>query len=504
MTLCRSTTILGALLLLPASASAYPDLHGIGTPGDPATWGAVCSPLAVVPKVIHAPGRASQIDACTPAHPHYPDCMSRVTIPLGDYPDAVCNDGSPGVFYVREGSGDDIDKWVIHLQGGGSCRTQEDCIERWCGLQGDIPYNANKMSSDWDNDGSVDLPRWGAADGMADPNPANDFGTWTHVWMYYCSSDSWLGQETLVDYDASTTLPQFTMAHRGHTILEAARDMLRKVNPNPAWVTDTERHVPDLDAATTVLFTGTSAGAKGAIHNADWFLAPLPAQDKRLVIDANLDVSDAVLALHNIWVDMTGVPAGGANVLFTSFRAAMDQADWLGWYADINAFVDQSCLAKYGPLGTMDRCLSFSTLLTLKDGANKPLIATRSYIRIDLEDPNNARMWDGAWPGGEQLTLGNLGPPTDPYDALVLTRETLLQLYPNPANNVSGTFGPRCRKHVGLEDSQVFSSHKLPNPVVGPISVHDGLSQWLIAPGANNQTVDNANPFAKLSFGPGC
>ena len=503
MTLCRSTTILGALLLLPASASAYPDLHTIGTPGDLATWGAVCSPLAVAPKSINKPGRASQIDACKTGHPHHPDCMSRVTIPLADHPEAVCNDGSPGVFYVRAGTNDDINKWVIHLQGGGACRTHEDCMDRWCGLQGDVPYNANKMSSDWTGDGVVDLPPWGAADGMSDPRAANDFGTWTHVWMYYCSSDSWLGQKTFVDYDTSTTLPPFTMAHRGHTILAAARAMLRKVNPHPAWVTDTERSVPDLDDATTVLFTGTSAGAKGAIQNADWFLAPLPAPDKRLVIDANLDVSDTVLTAHDIWVDASGV-AGGVDDTLVNYRAAQDQAAWSGWYTDIDAFVDQSCSATHLAAGTMDRCMSFSTLLTLTDAGGAPLIDTESYIRIDLEDPNNAQMWNGAWPTGEQLTVTSAGPATTAFDALVLTRETLLELYPHPDNNVSGVFGPRCGKHVGLENSQVFFAHKLPNPPTGPVSVYDGLGQWLLAPAANNRNLDNAIPFGKVSFGPGC
>ena len=51
--------------------------------------------------------------------------------------------------------------------------------------------------------------------------------------------------------------------------------------------------VPDLDAATDVIFTGTSAGAKGAIQNADWFLGVLAAPTKRLVIDANMDMTDA-------------------------------------------------------------------------------------------------------------------------------------------------------------------------------------------------------------------
>ena len=42
----------------------------------------------------------------------------------------MCNDGSPGVFYVRPGMGADVDKWIIHTQGGGACTAYETCLER--------------------------------------------------------------------------------------------------------------------------------------------------------------------------------------------------------------------------------------------------------------------------------------------------------------------------------------------------------------------------------------
>ncbi|HEY0135164.1 MAG TPA: hypothetical protein VGB85_13845 [Nannocystis sp.] len=45
-----------------------------------------------------------------------------------------------------------------------------------------------------------------------------------------------------------------------------------------------------------------------------------------------------------------------------------------------------------------------------------------------------------------------------------LTRQTLIELSLHPNNNVSGIFGPRCRKHVGLEDSVVFARTRRPTP----------------------------------------
>ena len=73
------------------------------------------------------------------------------------------------------------------------------------------------------------------------------------------------------------------------------RNMLRKLNANPAWTAEGGFAVNDLDDATEIVFTGTSAGAKGAISNADWFLSVFPASDNSLVVDANFDVSDGVL-----------------------------------------------------------------------------------------------------------------------------------------------------------------------------------------------------------------
>ena len=53
-------------------------------------------------------------------------------IPLPDAASklAVCNDGSPAVFYARPGTQQDSDKWIVHLQGGGSCSEKEECSAR--------------------------------------------------------------------------------------------------------------------------------------------------------------------------------------------------------------------------------------------------------------------------------------------------------------------------------------------------------------------------------------
>jgi hypothetical protein len=38
------------------------------------------------------------------------------------YPEALCNDGSPGGYVFRPGSGRGVRRWIVELQGGGMCQ----------------------------------------------------------------------------------------------------------------------------------------------------------------------------------------------------------------------------------------------------------------------------------------------------------------------------------------------------------------------------------------------
>jgi hypothetical protein len=73
--------------------------------------------------------------------------LMKVTLDLVQHPDAICNDGSPGVIYVRRASVPaDANKWVLYLQGGGSCHSFEECLARWTHKGSN--YGAHKMSTD--------------------------------------------------------------------------------------------------------------------------------------------------------------------------------------------------------------------------------------------------------------------------------------------------------------------------------------------------------------------
>ena len=471
-----TVSILRALTLasvsaLPATAWAADIASVIGAPNS-AAW------LATCPAVAQAPAGTSQLNPCAGS-----DCLNLVEIDNSVYPHATCSDGTPGVFYVREGSAADRDKWVIHLQGGSACRNFADCAARWCGVQGGGTYRANKMSSDWDGDGVSDLLTTAQGGGMASSNPLNAFSTWTHVFAYYCSSDNWMGRKTSVPFSLGSTT--FTVDANGHRILRAMRSMLRN---------QTAGHgLPDLDAATDIIFSGTSAGARGALQNADWFLAPLTGPKKALIIDANMDASDNVLLANDVWVD-TDLDGVGDEIAY-SHRIGFEGDMWQtgGYWDAVNGFADETCRGHYEALGRMDRCNQFSTLLLFNLGG-VPMIETPTLLRMDLHDNTVRKYWtQHPNAGGFSMIVGGAhGHLATVDDFAVLMRETLTELYAD-RDSVTAAFAPKCTTHVGLEATAPFVAHRTPDttaaavpaPIAGTESnFHDAVVDWYNVGGA--------------------
>jgi hypothetical protein len=108
-----------------------------------------------------------------------------------------------------------------------------------------------------------------------------------------------------------------------------------------------------------------------------------------------------------------------------------------------------------------------------------PAISTDTYVRMDLQDPVLSRPWlDGTAVigsgGTTALTIA---------EYRTLMRGTLVNLY-NTAPAVTGAYGPRCDRHVGIEDTEATGIDVTPDyvlfpPTIGPSStMHDALSAW--------------------------
>ena len=90
---------------------------------------------------------------------------------------ALCNDGSPAIYYLHQVH--DARKWLIFLEGGGGCNSEHDCRKRYQ----KTPYF---MSSKGYPSTTV------ARTLLADPEMTD----YNKVVVVYCSSDLWLGNDS--------------------------------------------------------------------------------------------------------------------------------------------------------------------------------------------------------------------------------------------------------------------------------------------------------------------
>ena len=88
-------------------------------------------------------------------------------------------DGSPPAYYIRQGSGDGANKWVLHLMGGAWCSNPEDCYSR----------SFTILGSTTDYFETFEFP--GILSGDNEVNP--DFYNWNVVFFIYCDGASFAG-----------------------------------------------------------------------------------------------------------------------------------------------------------------------------------------------------------------------------------------------------------------------------------------------------------------------
>ena len=93
----------------------------------------------------------------------------------------MCLDGSPPGYYMRAGSGDNANKWILHFMGGGWCINTNDCYQRSLTAQG-------STSTDyWEQ--YEEFPGILSSDKEVNP----DFYNWNGVFLIYCDGASFAG-----------------------------------------------------------------------------------------------------------------------------------------------------------------------------------------------------------------------------------------------------------------------------------------------------------------------
>ncbi|CAK0855467.1 unnamed protein product [Prorocentrum cordatum] len=171
-------------------------------------------------------------------------------------------DGSQyGYFWQKASAEADAANWVLFMQGGGQCITQEMCNRtcsskvgkeflcsmKYFGATAQLVTNAT-----WEE---KIVPMSSAfLSAHASLNPI--MATWNHVYLNFCSQDWWTGTRS------EATNETFGYYFSGHLIMEAViSDMKQRAQ---------------LASAGSVVLTGKSSGGVGVNLHADWLKEQLP------------------------------------------------------------------------------------------------------------------------------------------------------------------------------------------------------------------------------------
>jgi hypothetical protein len=428
-------------LLCVLAVAACGDVGG-GQPDVPDATPLDATPADAAPEV---PWISEALDCGTPASAgglgNGTD-LTRVDVDLAAFPDALCNDGTGAVFFVRPASSPAAaNRWVIQLQGGGECTTPDSCAKRWCSV--DTNFGETQMTSDLaPPDGTRADGILNAIGALGEPNPVGD---WNHVFIHYCSSDQWSGAAGTIELDAAhpvTGAPEhFRIAFDGAQILDAVIATLRKDGAAVA-------SLPDLDDADAVLFAGASAGGAGVIENADRLGTTLRASNPDLAYDA---LVDSRFPPDFTSLDLsTGTPC-----------AELGACD----YASLAASVLTPAVEMWGARGE-DTCATWHAAHApdsawecddpghvIRDHVTTPMLV-RQGLTDSLLGPQYVD--DGfSVPGQGPLTITLFAQLVDDQLAALPARAS-----EEPRAVAPAVYGPRCDKHETLgDDASVFGVH---------------------------------------------
>ena len=342
---------------------------------------------------------------------------------------ALCNDGSPAVMFVRRAATvADEQNWVFHLQGGGGCGGS-DCEKRWC-------ERNEKMTS-------VRAPEGMLEKGILTRGPQNELGNANQVYVYYCSSDNWAGTQQNVEVDAVDEIPAFRIHFNGKGILEEVFSVLEAGAVSDGG----EETLPPLVGGGWALWTGTSGGCQGVMNTADRTAEYL----------RSLGVSPWIVCDANYSPTTLDLPAGEALDTYVAQRKLRFEINQQ--YAQ-PAF-DQSCLDAHPE---EEEYLCDWTGYGLRNH----IVEAPLFVRMSLADNTISKAYIDAGFTMEEFALG--------------VRSLMLRSSSEDGNEAPerpiAVYGPGCTQHVGLTDNEWFFE-TLIYVNENPVSFHDAVVAWM-------------------------
>jgi len=374
--------------------------------------------------------------------------LQRHDLDTAAFPEALCNDGTPAVFYFRPAATAAArDNWVIQLQGGGGCGTMNACAQRWCSVG--TNFGATQMSADAAPLGGIN------GVGILNRRADNPIGDWNHVFLRYCSSDNWRGQARdqviRAPHPRGSELVEMRVNFLGSRIIDAVLSTLRRdgVGALEYTAAGAATPMPDLDDASNVLFAGASAGGGGVANNAD--------RVRAMLSETNTVCSDGSCPTFRALIDSSLSPA--LELLdFSASALCLDQGlcdhealftfmaeEGAGPMHDV--LLEASCLAEHEASGDQWWCIDNTHLMT--NHITSPL-----FVRMGQSD---------SLVSGNHIDAGYLyeGSPLDLAGFASITRDQLQAIADARTTaeegeeiaTPPGVYGPSCDKHETLRSN---------------------------------------------------
>jgi hypothetical protein len=217
--------------------------------------------------------------------------LQQVVLDTTVFPDALCNDGTPAVIYVRPAETPaGANRWVLQLMGGGGCNTPQECANRWCNTDTNFSMTQMTTSTAPPDTNGVGIFARASDRPISGDNP---FADANQVLLKYCSSDTWRGtaRDVVVDAEHPRTAAPVTFRTHflGRRILEATLATLRQDGTPPVVYTATGEALSDLDEATEVVLAGASAGGGGTTYSLDWLAETLRVHTPQVEVYGLID-----------------------------------------------------------------------------------------------------------------------------------------------------------------------------------------------------------------------
>nr|GMD92230.1 pectin acetylesterase 8-like [Ipomoea batatas] len=161
---------------------------------------------------------------------------------------AVCLDGSPPAYHFSPGKDEDASNWLIYLQGGGWCTSNDAYSTPDFSVQSCPNRAAGELGS------SVNMKLFEFTGFFGTNENDTYFYKWNRVVIRYCDGGSFAG-------DVEKPDPVTKLYYRGARIFEVVVDELMAKGMN---------------AAKNVIFAGGSAGGLGVLVHCDNFTSRFP------------------------------------------------------------------------------------------------------------------------------------------------------------------------------------------------------------------------------------